>query len=279
MSVVINNNIASLIAQRNLTQNTTSLTKSFERLSSGFKINKASDDAAGMSISEHLRSQIRGTKQAINNVQDGINLLQIAEGGLSVISDNIQRIRELCVQVANATNATAEKQSVIDEIKARLEGIDNISKTTKFNKISLLDGTATNTMLQIGANSDSTSILSIKPLLTTSTLGALGIALNASGNTWTGAQIRTYMDKVDSALNKVVARRSSIGAYQNRLQSTLENLNIMNENVESSESRIRDLDIAKETANMTKYQILQQASSSILSQANKLPQLALSLLQ
>lgn len=285
MSVVINNNISSLIAQRNLSTNASQLSKSFEKLSSGYKINRASDDAAGMSISEHLRGQIRGTKQALSNVQDGVNLLQIAEGGLSVISDNLQRIRELCVKVANATYATSERDSVLNEISSRLQGIDNVAKTTKFNKISLLDGTATNTKLQIGPNSDSTNILDVSSLLSTTTLSALSIGLNyttngtVDGAEWTASNIRTYMDKIDTAFNNIVTKRSLIGAYQNRLDSTANNLTIMADNVTASESRIRDLDIAQETANMTKYQILQQASTSVLAQANQLPQMALSLLK
>ncbi|NLF82449.1 MAG: hypothetical protein GX568_00500, partial [Candidatus Gastranaerophilales bacterium] len=151
MSVVVNNNVASLIAQRNLNTNSENLIRSIERLSSGYRINRASDDAAGLSISENLRAQIRGNKQAINNIQDGINLLQIAESGLSVMNENIQRIRELCVQAANETNGTAERSAILSEINARLADINRISNSTKFNSIGLLDGSQSVLNIQIGA--------------------------------------------------------------------------------------------------------------------------------
>ncbi|MFH0701952.1 MAG: flagellin [bacterium] len=280
MSIVISNNIASLIAQRNLNKNSSNLTKSIERLSSGFKINRASDDAAGLSISEGLRGQIRGNKQAIGNVQDGINLLQIAEGGLSVVNENIQRIRELSVQAANETNSSIEKNAILSEINARLLDIDRIAKSTKFNNVNLLDGSTTNARLQVGANSAaSTNTIDISSVLESATVSSIGLTISILGGAWTSDKIRSYLDQIDTALNCILSKRSSIGATQNRLESALENLTVMNENLQSSESRIRDLDIAKETANMTKFQILQQASASVLSQANQIPQLALSLLR
>ena len=286
MSIVVNNNIASLIAQRNLSTNSGNLVKSIERLSSGFRINRASDDAAGLSISENLRGQIRGNKQAINNIQDGINLLQIAESSLSVINENIQRIRELAVQAANDTNSSVEKDAILCEVNARLADIDRIAKATKFNNIKLLDGTAS-AVLQVGADSElSTNTIEIENAVlsraTVSCIGtsasANGLALTATGANWSSNGIRLYMDVLDAALSDITTRRSNLGAYQNRLESALENLTIMNENIQNAESRVRDLDVAKETANMTKYQILQQASASVLAQANALPQVALKLL-
>ncbi len=280
MSIVVNNNVASLIAQRNLNKNTNDLTKSIERLSSGYRINRASDDSAGLSISEGLRGQIRGNKQALGNIQDGINLLQIAECGLSVINESVQRIRELCVQAANETNGSAERNAILVEINARLEDIDRISKSTKFNNISLLDGTAVNARLQAGANSAlSTNTIDISSVLSNSNVSTIGMTIDITGGTWTSDKIRSYLSVIDSAISTIVTKRSSIGAYQNRLETSLDNLTVMNENVQASESRIRDLDIAKETANMTKLQILQQASASVLTQANQIPQLALSLLR
>jgi len=280
MSVVVNNNVASLIAQRNLNNNTDNLVKSIERLSSGYRINHASDDAAGLSISENLRAQIRGNKQAINNVQDGINLLQIAESGLTVMNENIQRIRELSVQAANETNSTAEKNGILLEINARLEDINRIAEATKFNNISLLDGSLSVLNLQIGAGAvASTNTLDLSSILTRSTTSSLGIDLTTTGATWTSDEIRIYLTSLDTALDDITSRRSQLGAYQNRLESTYENLSVMTENLESAESRIRDLDIAKETADMSKYQILQQASASVLAQANRIPQIALALLQ
>ncbi len=280
MSIVVNNNVASLIAQRNLNKNTNDLTKSIERLSSGYRINRASDDSAGLSISEGLRGQIRGNKQALGNIQDGINLLQIAECGLSVINESVQRIRELCVQAANETNGSAERSAVLVEINARLDDINRISKSTKFNNISLLDGTALNARLQVGANSTlSTNTIDVSSVLSNSNVSTIGLTISITGGLWTSDKIRSYLDQIDGAISTIVTKRSNIGAYQNRLETSLENLTIMNENVQASESRIRDLDIAKETANMTKLQILQQASASVLSQANQIPQLALSLLR
>ena len=286
MSIVVNNNIASLIAQRNLSTNSTNLVKSIERLSSGYRINRASDDAAGLSISENLRGQIRGNKQAINNIQDGINMLQIAESSLSVINENIQRIRELAVQAANDTNSSVEKDAILSEVNARLSDIDRISKATKFNNIKLLDGTAS-AVLQVGADSElSTNTIEIENSVlaraTVSCIGttasANGLTLTATGATWSSNGIRLYLDVLDAALSDVASRRSNIGAYQNRLESALNNLEVATENVQAAESRIRDLDVAKETSNMTKYQILQQASASVLSQANNLPSVALKLL-
>lgn len=288
MSIVVNTNIASLIAQRNLSTNTTKLTKSIERLSSGYRINRASDDAAGLSISENLKGQIRGNKQAINNIQDGINMLQIAESSLSVINENIQRIRELCVQAANDTNGSVERDAILSEVNARLADIDRISKATKYNNISLLDGT-NSVVLQIGASADiSTNTISIQNSVlaraTVSCIGVdattspLGLTLTATGATWSSNGIRLYMETLDLALSDITSRRSNLGAYQNRLESALDNLTVMNENIQTAESRIRDVDVAQETANMTKFQILQQASASVLAQANALPQVALKLL-
>jgi len=279
MSIVVNTNIASLIAQRNLKINTSNLEQSIERLSSGYKINKASDDAAGLSISENLKGQITGNTQASNNIQDGVSMLQIAESSLSVINDNVQRIRELCVQAANDTNSSVEKNAILSEVNARLADINRISKATNFNGISLLDGTA-NVVLQVGAEAvASTNTISIgNSVLSSATTSSLGLTLTTTGGAWTGDKIREYLTAIDTALNDVSTRRSNLGAYQNRLQSALDNLTAMNENVQAAESRIRDVDVAQESSNMTKYQVLQQASVSVLAQANSMPQIALKLL-
>lgn len=280
MAIVINNNIASLTAQRNLAKNTKDLTKSIERLSSGYKINKASDDAAGLSISESLRGQIRGNRQALNNIQDGISLLQVAESGLSIINENIQRIRELSVQAANDTNSSTERNAILSEINARLADVDRISRSTTFNNLSLLDGNLTSTRLQIGANATlSTNTIDIASVLVNNSVSSYSMSLNGmTGATWNATLIRSYLNVLDSALTRVLSSRSSIGALQNRLESALDNLTVMNENIQSSESRIRDVDVAQQTASFTKEQILQQASASVLAQANRMPQLALSLL-
>jgi len=280
MSIVVANNIASLIAQRNLGSNTKNLISSIEKLSSGYRINRAADDAAGLSISENLRGQIRGNKQSINNVQDGINLLQIAESGLTVINENLQRIRELTIQAANDTNGSVERAAILSEVTQRLADVDRIAKSTKFNNTSLLDGTATSTLLQTGANSlASTNTIDIATVLTSSKASFLGVTITVTGATWSSTRIRSYLGQLDLALSSITTKRSTIGALQNRLESTLENLNVMNENLQASESRIRDVDIAMETAKFTKNQILQQASAIVLSQANQIPSLALSLMR
>jgi flagellin len=280
MGIVVNNNIASLIAQRNLGTNSHQITKTIERLSSGYRINHASDDAAGLSISENLRSQIRGNSKAIGNIQDGLNMLTIAEGGLTVIGENIQRIRELSIQAANDTNGTAERDAILSEINARLADIDRISKSTQFNNIALLDGTLSSMKLHIGAAAvESTNTIDIATVLSSaSSASAIGVDLSVTGATWTSDSIRSYLTNLDSALATISNKRSNIGAFQNRLESALENLSIMNENMTSAESRVRDIDVARESATMTKYQILQQASASVLAQANRLPQLALALI-
>ena len=278
MSLVINTNIASLMAQRNLMINRQSLTSSMEKLSSGYKINSASDDAAGLAISETLTAQINGNSQALSNIQNGINMLQIAEGSLSVINSNIQRIRELCIQAANDTNGTSEKNAILTEINQRLLDINRIANTTTFNSINLLNGSSTTCVLQIGASSSSTNTINIGSVLTNCTLGALSMSLSISGNLWTSAKIRSYLSSLDTGLNAILSKRSDIGALENRLQSALSNLSGVNNNLQSSESNIKDVDIANESSNMTKYQILPQASETVLAQANKLPQLALNLL-
>lgn len=283
MSIVVNNNIASLLAQRNLSQSTTGLTKSIERLSSGFKINKASDDAAGLSISENLRGQIRGNTVAMSNIQNGTNMLQVAESGLSTINEHIQRIRELCVQAANDTNATAEKAAILEEITQRSTDISRIAKSTRFNNIFLLDGSAnapSAAVLQVGANAEtSTCTINVGQVLTDCRATILGVNIQIDASIWTGNKVRSFMGQIDTALKDISSKRSKIGAIQNRLDSALGNLTMINENMTASESRIRDVDIAKESATMTKFQILQQASANVLSQANQLPKLALQLLQ
>jgi flagellin len=287
MSLVINTNTPSLVAQRNLMNNTLALNSSFEKLASGFRINRAADDAAGLSISETLRTQIRGNEKSVANAQDGVNILQIAEGSLSVISENLQRIRELTIQAANDTNSTTERTAIVLEVNSRLEDIDRIARTTRGSNINLLDGSKTDYLLQIGANSDKEqNTLNIGGVLSNSQVSALGIdrlatpiTAGAGGIYVNNSSARIFLEAVDSALNNVFSRRSQIGAMQNRLQSTIESLSISIENLKTTESRIRNLDIASESARLVQNQILQQASLSILGQANQAPTLSLQLLQ
>jgi flagellin len=285
MGLIVNTNVASLVAQRNLLQNSNKVNSSLEKLSSGLRINRAADDAAGLSISETLRTQIRGNKQAVANAQDGVNILQVAEGGLSVIAENLQRIRELTVQAANDTNATNEREAIAREVRQRSDDISRIASTLRFNTIVLLDGSASQATLQIGANSDfSENALVIGSVLQDSRVTALGlvtssITVAAGGYFSDGTNARGFLATIDSAIGTLSSTRSEIGALQNRLESTIESLTIAMENITAAESRIRDLDIARESSELTKNQILQQAALGVLSQANQTPMLALTLLQ
>ena len=284
MGLVVNTNLASISAQRHLTNNSNKVNKSMEKLASGLRINRAADDAAGLNISETLRTQIRGNKQAISNAQDGINILQVAEGGLSVIGENLQRIRELTVQAANDTNATNERIAIAREVNERVADITRIASTLKFNTVTLLDGTASQFTLQIGANANSAeNALNVGSVLANAKASALGItaalvSVSATGYYANGTNCRTFLTTLDSAIQDLQGKRGLIGAYQNRLESTVESLTIAMENITSTESKIRDLDIASESANLTKNQILQQAALGVLSQANQTPSLALKLI-
>jgi flagellin len=287
MGLILNTNVPSLVAQRSLMKNSIAVNTSFEKLSSGLRINRAADDAAGLNISETLKTQIRGNQKAVANAQDGVNILQIAEGSLSVISENLQRIRELTIQAANDTNSTTERTAIVLEVNSRLDDIDRIAQTTRSNNINLLDGSKTDYLLQIGANSDmNQNTLNIGSVLANSQVSTLGIDRTATPITAAAGGIyednssaRVFLNAVDSCLSNVFTRRSEIGAMQNRLQSTIESLSIAVENLQSTNSRIRDLDVASESANLTRNQILQQSALSVLAQANQSPTLALQLLQ
>ncbi len=286
MPLVINTNLASLNAQRNLAYNSAQLTKTFERLSSGYRINRAADDAAGLQISENLRSQIRGIDAAANNAQDGINLLSVAEGGVTTINDNLQRMRELLVQAANDTNGTSQIDAIENEIIARMAEIDRVAGSTKFNGMEVIGAnTPGDLFLQIGPGGTSVDTVNIGT--NANVLGSMtamdlalplvgSVTLLSQGDTNTNA--RTMLGAIDTALASVGERLAAIGVNQNRLHSALSNLEITRENFSASESRIRNADIAKEAATLSKYQILQQAAVSILSQANQTPNLALSLI-
>ncbi len=280
MSIVINTNVASLDAQRNLSINTTALQKDFQQLSSGYRINSAADDAAGLQISENLQSQIRGIGQAINNAQDGTNMLSVAEGTLSVVQDSLQRIRELVVQAANDTNGTSQRAAITQEITARISDIARMTQASTFNGIKLLSGNynTSSLRLQVGANGSlNLDTINISSALGSATATTLGIKTSTNMLVSNQAAER-FLLTVDNALSAVSSRRSLIGSMQNRLQSTISNLQISTENFSSSESRIQNVDVASVSADLTKNQILQQASASILAQANQSPQIALKLI-
>jgi flagellin len=258
MGVVINTNIEALNAQRNLGITAAAFGKSVEKLSSGLRINRAADDAAGLGISETLRSQVNGLNQAVRNAQDGISLVQTGEGALNEVSSMLQRIRELAVQYNNGTNDAAAKASITAEAAALQTTISSIATNTKFNGISLLQ--AGTVVLQVGANKNETQTVTTT-------------ALNTS------AAVVTDISTVDTAIASVSSQRSAFGAAQNALEHTVNSLGVASENFSASESRIRDLDVAAEMVNFTKTQILQQAGTAILAQANQAPQSILSLLR
>ena len=269
MGLRVNTNIASLTAQRNLGSVTTRLQSNYSRLSSGLRIANAADDAAGLGISEKMRSQIRSYAVAGRNAQDGISLVQTAEGALNEVSNLLGRMRELAVQSSNGTLSTADRTTLNTEYQAIISEIDRVADETNFNGVQLLDNT---TALDIQVGIDSGDVISVSPVdAQTSALATFGVitaSANASGEL---AQIDTAIDAVNTA-------RGAFGAVQNRLQSAFASIQNVRENVSAAESRIRDVDVAAETADLTRNSILQQAATSVLTQANSQPQLALSLL-
>ena len=283
MSVTVNTNVTSIMAQNSLTFSTNKLQHVMNQLSSGVRIVNASDDAAGLSIATGMAVQISGNTRANNNISDGSNLLNVAEGGMSSATDNLQRIRELCVQAANETYSGTQKNNMLVEIKQRLEAIDATAETTTYNGVQLLNGTENQLYIQVGANTDvATNAIDVAPALSnihTSVLGGdIRIDNSVTGETWDTNTILDYIDKLDVALGELTSDQALIGAYTNRLTATSDNLVSMNTNLQESKSRIMDTDIASASSDMVKYQILQQTSASILTQANQMPSLALSLL-
>lgn len=282
MSIVVNTNVSSLMVQRNLNAANTNVGKTIERLTTGYKINRAADDAAGLSISQNMLSQVNGTQVAQENTQHGINLLQTAEGDMSVIQDHLQRIRDLAVQAANGTYSTSEKTMLAQEVQARFKEITRIANVSQFSDIPLLSVDNNSALvLQVGANSGVDNQLDISDALVKMTATALDANFSETGITAafaTSQAASNFIGTIDKAIDKVSDARSKIGAYQNRLESTLDSLAIKNENLSASLSELRDADIAKEAAELTKQQILQQSSATLLAQANSNPSIALSLL-
>lgn len=274
MSLYVNTNVSALNAQRQLINSGKSLDTSFQRLSSGFRINSAADDAAGLQISNRLTSQIQGLDQAIRNANDGISLAQTAEGAMDEITTALQRIRVLAVQSQNGINSSADRVALQKEVSALKTEISRISTTTQFGGVKLLDGKYSSTFL-VGANAGQT--ISVNLSRTGGGFGASGLKINnLSISSITGAS--AALASIDSAIKTIDSKRADLGAIQNRFQSTVRNLSNIVENVSAARSRIKDTDFAKETAELTRSQILQQASTTILSQANQRPQSALSLL-
>ncbi len=272
---VINTNYLALVSQNNLNKSQSALGSAIQRLSSGLRINSAKDDAAGQAIANRMTAQIRGMTQAARNANDGISLAQTAEGNLNEINNNLQRIRELAVQAANDPNGTSDRDSINAEINSRLEEIDRVAKGAKFNETFLLSGSSS-INLQVGANTTANDSITITT--TDATLSGLGLATGAALVANSGAA-HTLIDNIDAALKIVDTARSDLGTYQNRLESTVANLNNTITNLSASRSRIEDADYATEVSNMTRAQILQQAGTAVLAQANQVPQTMLSLLR
>ncbi len=275
MSLYVNTNVSSLNAQRQLFTTNDNLSTAFERLSSGFRINSAADDAAGLQISDRMTSQIQGLNMAVRNANDGISLAQTAEGAMQEITTALQRIRVLAVQSQNGINSSSDRAALQKEVAALKNEISRISTDTQFGGVNLLDGTYSATFL-VGSNAGQTISVNI------SSTGGFGFSGLTNGNSdltiATAAGASAALATIDSAISTIDAKRADLGAIQNRFQSTIRNLSNISENVSAARSRIRDTDFATETAELTRNQILQQASTTVLSQANQRPQAALSLL-
>lgn len=274
MSLYVNTNVSAINAQRQLITSGNSLDTAFKRLSSGFRINSAADDAAGLQISNRLSSQINGLNQAISNANDGISLAQTAEGAMDEITNSLQRIRVLAVQSQNGINSSADRVALQKEVSALKTEISRIATTTQFGGIKLLDGKFSAKFL-VGANAGQN--ISVNLSRTGGGYGASGLGINNLSISSVGGA-SAALASIDSAIKTIDSARADLGALQNRFQSTIRNLSNIVENVSAARSRIRDTDFAKETAELTRSQILQQASTTILSQANQRPQAALSLL-
>jgi flagellin len=276
MALRINTNTQSIAAQRNLNLNHEAQNKSLEKLASGSRIVRAADDAAGLAISEKLKAHIRSMKQAERNANDGISLVQVAEGGMNEVGNILTRMRELSIQSASDTIGDTERGFIQKEVKGLKEEIDRIALSTEFNGRKLLDGNSEQLDIQVGIKNnpfEDRFVFNAKAL--TSTLGALGVT-EIDNTTKEGSQ--KNLELIDGAITRINENRSELGALQNRLQSTINNLGIYRENLSAANSRIRDTDIAEETADLMKNNILTQATVSVLGQANANSQMALKLL-
>jgi len=266
-------NTQSINAQRSLAKTGKGLASNFAKLSTGLRINRAGDDAAGLAISEQMKADIRSFKQAERNANDGISMLQTAESAMNEVSGILTRMRELSVQAATDTVDDTQRGYLDTEFQALTSEIDRIAQVTEFNGRTLLDGSATGVDFQIGINDSSNDRITFDFAdVQSSALGLSGVDVTSKGNA------QSAITALDSAIDTLSSNRSEIGATENRLQVTVSNLSSARENVSAANSRIRDVDVAEETASMTRHNILQQAGVSVLAQANQLPQLALSLL-
>jgi len=273
MSMFVNTNVSALNAQRQLFDVSNALSTSFERLSSGFRINGAADDAAGLQITDRMTSQIQGLNQAVRNANDAISLTQTAEGALNETTTALQRIRQLAVQSQNGINSSADRLALQKEVSALKTEISRISTDSQFNGLDLLTGTYSAKFL-VGANGGQTISVNLSR---TGGFGASGLSVG-SLSVSTAATASAALTSIDAAISTIGGVRADLGALQNRFQSTIRNLSNISENVSAARSRIKDTDFAEETAQLTRNQIIQQASTTVLSQANQRPQAALQLL-
>jgi len=275
MGLRVNTNVTSINAQRNLATVTERLAGNFRRLSTGLRISTAADDAAGLAISERLRSQVRSLEQAKRNANDGISMTQTAEGALNEVSSILTRLRELAVQSANGSVSNQDKNTLDEEFQSLVDEVNRIGRSTEFNGVKLLDGSSSSVQFQVGFGT-TTGIDTLSVSLTASLSTSLALSSLDIGS---GGDTSLAMNNIDAAINTVSSLRGSLGAVQNRLGSTINNLAVTGENLSAAESRIRDVDVASETADLTRNSILQQAATAMLAQANSSSQLALRLLQ
>ena len=260
----INTNLNAMIATNQMTKNTALAGASMEKLSTGLRINKAGDDAAGLAVSEKMRAQIRGMEQAERNVQDGISMVQTAEGALEEAGNIAQRMRELGIQAGNDTLSAEDRAKVKEELTQLQDEMKKISEETKFNGKQLLNTTGTFT-IQAGANSETRTVK-------TADLSSIAKSLSLTSNIATSSDAQSFVTKIDTALTSITAARSALGAMQNRLEYTANNLTTSTENLTAAESRIRDVDVAKEMVTLSKLNILNQASQAMVSQAKQQPE-------
>jgi flagellin len=273
MGLFVNTNVSSLNAQRQLFDSGNALSTSFERLSSGFRINRAADDAAGLQITDRFESQIQGLNQSVRNANDAISLVQTAEGALQESTTSLQRIRQLAVQSQNGINASADRTALQQEVTALVAELSRIGANTEFAGNSVLSGSFSATF-QVGANAGQSISVNISR---SGGFGASGLGVGTV-DIATAAGASAALTAIDTAISTIGAQRASLGALQNRFQSTIRNLSNVAENLSGAQSRIKDTDFATETASLTRNQIIQQASTTVLAQANQRPQSALSLL-
>jgi flagellin len=281
MAQVINTNIASLNAQRNMVTSQASLSQSMQRLSSGLRINSAKDDAAGLAIAERMNAQVRGMNVAVRNSNDGISLSQTAEGALSKVGDSLQRMRELAVQARNSTNSDDDKDSLNKEFEQLQSEITRVLGGTAFNGKKILGADATDLTFQVGANTTTDDVITVSTtdMTTDATITAVTAGTAVIDNTADATAIAAVIDSIDDAIDTVNNKRAEFGATQSRFDAVISNLQQSVENQSAARSRIMDADFASETANLSRSQILQQAGNAMVAQANQAPQQVLSLLR